>query len=226
MLTSKILESFNSMGLKPVEELLEYAEKCDMYGREEINLDDLQISMMTYLDKSAYRNQALSRAINRGREPQMGDSFTESLNMAFQSILSSSLFNGLGWHIESERNFNLKNNQYLKPDVGCFNEKDPIFIIECKTNLGYERYSWLESYERKLENLVASGLDPRRYFLCVLTESNWNGFPDTDVRTGKQWFTFCKKGTWIGGKNNAVKLSDGMHKGRLQGIVETLIESL
>lgn len=226
MILDKIQSSFRSFGLSPAEELTEFASKCDDYSESRISLDDLQLSMMIYLDKVAYRNQALSHSINRHREPQMGDVYTEALNMAFQAIIHHPLFNGEGWKVDSERNFYLEGNHYIKPDVGCFKGLEPVFIIECKTNLGYERYSWKDNYERKHSLLVKSNLHHLRYFLCVLTDSNWGGFPPNDSRTGKQWVTFCKKGSWVGGKNGSIKLQDGSVSGILSGIVETLIDSL
>jgi len=226
MLLDELKSKFISKGLTPVDELVDYVEECDRYINDEISLADLQIAMLLYLDKLALRNQALSLMINRSREPQIGDHFTEALNLAFQSITKNSLFKGLDFNVSSEHNFYLYDNRYLKPDVAGFIGAKPIFMLECKSNLGYDRQNWMDNYIKRQSALAKSGLNPNLYFLCVLTDSNWNGFSTLDPRTNKQWHTFTKKGSWYGGKNRTKRLTDGSNCNALENIVETLITYL
>jgi len=81
----------------------------------------------------------------------------------------------------------------MKPDISIWKGDKVTAIIECKTNLGFNRKGWEEDFrnrERRLKKLFPKA----KAFLLVLTSVNWSGFDDSDKRVGKQFFCLCSKG--------------------------------
>jgi hypothetical protein len=223
MILDKIARSYGKNGIEPCLELLEYATACDKFSAEIIDIESLQYEMCVYLDKTALRMQSLSLAIGRSKEPHMGDVFTESLNLAMSSIVSHPIFNGCDLYVGSEHNYHLITGSYIKPDVGIYHKGNLISAFECKSNLGYDRFSWESSFEKREKLYLDNKLKPGSVFLVVATDSNWGGFPESDPRTGKTWISFCNKGTWYGGKNNNLRLSESIKPKSLLTIMESLI---
>jgi hypothetical protein len=81
----------------------------------------------------------------------------------------------------------------MKPDISIWKGDEVTAIIECKTNLGFNRKGWEEDFtsrERRLKKLFPKA----KAFLLVLSAINWPGFDDNDERVGKQFFCLCSEG--------------------------------
>ncbi len=74
----------------------------------------------------------------------------------------------------------------IRPDITIFNEDDPIAIIECKTQLGWNRNDWKNNFESRI-NLLRSKYKNAEAYLLVMTGSNWGGFK-SDVEFNSRYF--------------------------------------
>lgn len=209
-ITDKIKESFSAFSIKPNDELLAYAEACDAYSTETIDSAEMQNALCSYMDSCASRSRALSAAVGRTKEPPMADVFTEATNMLVDAIVRGKDPNV---KVFSEKNVKLKCG-YRKPDVSIWKNDKLIGVVECKTCLGRRRDDWQKDYEKRVSELSELQLTESQVILFVETEQTWQGFPTTDARTLKTWFTLCPKGSWHGGgKTGEVKLREKQNEG-------------
>jgi hypothetical protein len=217
-LVEKIKGAYEEWSITPASELISYAEKCDNYALGEIDSEAMQNGICEYMDRVAGRARALSQAVGRTKEPPLADVFTEATNMLVDAITRSSELSHLKLEVFSEKNLSLPNKGgYRKPDVSLWKNGKLVCVVECKTCLGRQRDSWLHDYEKRAQEFSSVGLSPEALFLFVETEQTWCGFPSTDDRTLKTWFTLCPKGSWHGGgKTGEVKLQEKQHPGIIE----------
>ena len=81
----------------------------------------------------------------------------------------------------------------MKPDISIWKGDEVTAIIECKTNLGFNREGWEEDF-RKRERRLKKLFPKAEAFLLVLSAINWPGFDVNDERVGKQFFCLCSEG--------------------------------
>jgi len=220
-LVERIKKSYANWSITPAVELLTYAQKCDDYANDAITSDIMQIAICEYMDKAAARARALSSALGRTKEPPMADVFTEATNMLVDSIVSG---RDSSIKVFSEKNVKLKCG-YRKPDVSIWKNDKLIGVVECKTCLGRRRDDWLNDYEKRVAELSELRLTESRVVLFVETEQTWQGFPASDPRTLKTWFTLCPKGAWHGGgKTGEVKLVEKQNVGIVDKFKTRILE--
>ena len=81
----------------------------------------------------------------------------------------------------------------IRPDISVWKNNKVVAIIECKTQLGWNRTRWEKDF-RKRESKLKDKFPHAKAFLVVLTSKNWPGFPDDNRKVGKQYFTLSN--TW------------------------------
>lgn len=79
----------------------------------------------------------------------------------------------------------------IRPDISIWENNVVKAIIECKTQLGWNRYKWREDFERR-EKIFKSEFPNAKVFLVVMTSENWGGF-GKDKNVGKKFFTLYNK---------------------------------
>lgn len=213
-LVERIKKSYENWSIVPAQELTIYAEKCDKYSDGEIDSTEIQNAICEYMDQSAGRARALSSALGRTKEPPMADVFTEATNMLVDAMMRSKELSHLGVKVFSEKNLRLPKGGFRKPDVSLWRGDRLVGVVECKTCLGHRRDDWQDDYERRVAEFSDLNLPQEALFLLVETEQTWCGFPETDTRTLKTWFTLCPRGAWHGGgKTGELKLREKQHAG-------------
>lgn len=224
-LIERISESYSNWSMKPAEELVVYARKCDDYASGKISSSEVQSAICEYMDTVAARSRALSTVLGRTKEPPLADVFTEATNMLADAIVRSKELVHLGISVSSEKNLKLPQGGYRKPDVSLWKNDKLVGVIECKTCLGRRRDDWLDDYEKRVSEFESFGLNPEAVFLLVETEQTWCGFPATDSRTLKTWFTLCPRGAWHGGgKTGELKLVEKQHPGIVEKFRSALVD--
>lgn len=76
----------------------------------------------------------------------------------------------------SERQIKQKRNA-IRPDISIWKDNEVIAIIECKTQLGWNRHNWEQEYIDRDKKLKAD-FPNAKSFLLVMTGLNWSGFGD------------------------------------------------
>lgn len=77
----------------------------------------------------------------------------------------------------SERQIKQKRNA-IRPDISIWKDNEVIAIIECKTQLGWNRHNWEQQYIDRDKKLKAD-FPNAKSFLLVMTGLNWSGFGDS-----------------------------------------------
>lgn len=87
--------------------------------------------------------------------------------------------------IASEKNI-INERGSMRPDISIWKDNKVVAAIECKTQLGWNRYGWLDDFISRETRLKTQSNDAK-LFLLVMTSSNWAGF-GMDQRIGTQFF--------------------------------------
>lgn len=101
------------------------------------------------------------------------DFFVES-TLFFLKLYFKSKGGNLQAH--SERQIKQTKNA-IRPDISIWRENEVIAIIECKTQLGWNRNNWEQQYLDRDAKLKVD-FPNAKSFLLVMTGLNWSGFGD------------------------------------------------
>lgn len=134
---------------------------------------EISIAIATRL-KTYYETQnELKSFLNKRYIAPASDYFVESVLFFLRVFLEK---NNSNFKAESERQIRKKRSS-IRPDISIWNGEEVVAIIECKTQLGWNRGKWEEQYEerdKKLKNEFPNA----NSFLVVMTGENWGGFGD------------------------------------------------
>lgn len=110
------------------------------------------------------------------------DFFVESVLFFLKLYLQSQ-----GWILQAHSERQIKRTKKsIRPDISIWRGDEVIAIIECKTQLGWNRSIWEDQYRERSEKLKE--LYPKaQSFLLVMTGSNWWWFWD-HVYLWKKYF--------------------------------------
>jgi hypothetical protein len=103
----------------------------------------------------------------------------------------------------------------MRPDLSVWQNDRVLSIIECKTQLGWNRDHWERDFLER-ENRLKADVPDAHAFLLVLTEGNWEGFDAHNQRFGRQYFVLL---------NKDAKLSD-LDESNYSDMIVTPIEGL
>lgn len=75
----------------------------------------------------------------------------------------------------------------IRPDISIWRGDEVIAIVECKTQLGWNRKNWEKDFIKR-EGILESEYPSAKAFLVVMTSNNWPGFGSKNEKVGKQYF--------------------------------------
>lgn len=78
----------------------------------------------------------------------------------------------------------------IRPDISVWKGDEVIAIIECKTQLGWNREKWEEDFLKREINLKEKFPKAKAYLL-VMSLENWPGFGD-NCNCGSKYFVLSK----------------------------------
>ncbi len=139
------------------------------------------IRMFTY-----YVNQEINKIIlGKGRMQSASDFFVETILYYLHKVLDDKLT------IYSERTI----SKGFMPDISIWKDSECIAIIECKTQLGYNRSGYLEQHLQR-KRLLQQIFPNANSYLLVMTNKNWgknNGFTQQDrIECPNELFSLCR----------------------------------
>jgi len=181
-------------------------EQLDTLYREltshgKISLSDLEITKPILLRMKAYYEvqDKIKEFLNKRYSPPASDFFVEAVSFYLKAVLDT---HNTGLEVHSERQIKQKRGA-IRPDISIWEGEDVFAIIECKTQLGWNRrfdknqkkYKWEIDFTER-EGKLRREFPKAQAFLLVLTEENWDGFQDDDPRVRKQFFALLHKTFW------------------------------
>lgn len=133
----------------------------------------------------------IKKLLNKHKTPAASDFFVEAIIFYLQLLFDTRCTN---LEVHSEKQIEQKRGS-LRPDISIWKNDKVIAAIECKTQLGWNRDKW-ESDFKKRESRFKRNFPQAKLYLLVMISVNWGGFPKTDKKVGKQYFTLSNE--WPG----------------------------
>ena len=122
--------------------------------------------------KSYYQTQEKIKLFLEKRYLTAGaDFFVESVLFFTKLFLKTS---GSALEVHSERQIKKERNS-IRPDISIWKGDELVAIIECKTQLGWNRNNWENDFIER-ESKLKKDFPDAKSFLLVMTGSNWPGF--------------------------------------------------
>jgi hypothetical protein len=161
--------------------------KAKNYKSFDLNGTEITEAILTRLKAYYDFNYSITRFLNKRKVAPASDFFVETVLFYLNAYFLSKQ-NGLV--AKSEISLEPK----FKPDISIWMGNIPIAIIECKTQLGRERFEWEQNFINR-ENQLKSINQDAKSFLLVLTERNWSGFRN-NKNFGVKYFCLLNGDTW------------------------------
>jgi len=172
-----------------------YNEMSELSFRE---LDKTEMTHAVLIRMRSYYNtqDKIKKFLKKRYIAAASDFFVESVIFYLRLYLKYHSCNDIEVH--SERMITNKRNA-MRPDISIWRDNKVIAIIECKTQLGWNRHHWREDFEEREKRLHAEYINAKA-FLLVMTSENWGGFSDVSENVGKKYF--CLSSLWPYDKND------------------------
>jgi hypothetical protein len=101
------------------------------------------------------------------------------------------------FNVYSERAIERKRGA-IRPDISIWKGEEVIAIVECKTQLGWNRVKWEEDFIKR-EAKLGEKFPNAKAYLLVMSLANWEGFGDS-IYLGNKYFVLSKY--WPGDLKN------------------------
>jgi len=163
---------------------------CISKEKVAIDFDSTDISTCLIQRLKAYyqTQNNIKDFLNKRYAAPAADYFVESV-LYFLKLVIEVTNSNLEAH--SERQIKRKRNA-IRPDISIWKNDEVVSIIECKTQLGWSRTTWQKDFENRQEKLNNDYPDADA-FLLVMTGSNWGGFSEDHLNSGKYYCLLKEK---------------------------------
>jgi hypothetical protein len=151
-----------------------------------ISLEEREVTKAILLRMKAYYHTQnnIKEFLNKRYLTSASDFFVEAIVFYLKLVLDKQ---GSSLEVHSERQLAQK-RRAIRPDISVWNKENVLAIIECKTQLGWNRDEWETDFIKR-ESKLRDSFPNAKSFLVVMTSKNWPGFPRNDKKVGEQYFT-------------------------------------
>lgn len=156
-----------------------------------ISLEERDITKAILLRMKAYYDtqNKIKEFLNKRYMTAASDFFVETIAFYLKLIFNKE---GIDFEVHSERQI-VPRRGAIRPDISVWKNDKVVAIIECKTQLGWNRDKWEEDFKKR-ESKLKDEFPNAKAFLVVLTSVNWSGFLDDNKKVGEQYFNLSS--TW------------------------------
>lgn len=156
--------------------------KISKLGKLPLNGKTISAAIMLRMRGYYLSQHSVKRLLEKRYIGAASDVFVETVLFYLQALNSS---HKLGLEVCSEKQVKPKRNA-LRPDISLWKNGKVIAMIECKTQLGWNRHGWESDYLKR-KKALRKDFPNAKSFLLVMTGSNWGGFGRTR-KLGKEYF--------------------------------------
>lgn len=151
-----------------------------------ISLEKRDITKAILLRMKAYYDfqGKIKKFLNKRYLSAASDFFVETIVFYLKVIFD---MEDIGLEVHSERKIRQK-KRTIRPDISVWKNNKVVAIVECKTQLGWNRDKWEEDFKNR-ESKLKDEFPNAKAFLVVMTSKNWSGFPTDNKKVGEQYFT-------------------------------------
>ena len=138
--------------------------------------------------KSFYDTQySIKNLLNKKYIPAAADFFVEAVLFYLQIVNNTFDKN---FEIFSEKQIKPRRGS-IRPDISIWKNGSVVSIIECKTQLGWDRGGWEENFKER-EMKLKKDYPNAEAFLVIMTAINWKGIPEDNKKAGIKYFVLSK----------------------------------
>jgi len=172
--------------------LKQYDELHSLYNNikldDSLSLDTSDITKAILLRIKAFyeTNNKIKKFLNKKYVPAGADFFVETVLFYLKLILDKYKNQ---YEVFSERPIK-RHRGYMRPDISIWDNDKVIAIIECKTNLGWNRIRWEGDFINR-EKRLKEDFPEANAFLLIMTSKNWSGIPKGN-KLGNKYFILSK----------------------------------
>lgn len=162
---------------------------------ENVSLDSMVFSqaiLLRLISYYSYQNE-IKEFLGKRYVTAGADFFVEAVLFYLKFILEKF---APGLEVSSEKAIERKRGS-IRPDISVWNGEEVVAIIECKTQLGWNRNKWEEDFINR-ENKLKAKFPNAKAYLLVMSLANWPGFGDSP-NIGSKYFALSKY--WPGALN-------------------------
>lgn len=191
-----------------------------LYGKlvsnGKIELDGVEITKATLLRMKAYYDlqDNIKELLNKRYSAPASDYFVETILFYLKVTLES---HNSGFSVWSERQIR-PHRGAIRPDISIWKGDEVVAIVECKTQLGWNRDNWENNFEKR-ERTLKSEYPSAEAFLVVMTSNNWPGFGSTNEKVGKKYFALSS----IWPKNISEEDVEGVIINSIEGLFRIIL---
>lgn len=173
--------------------LKQYDELYSLYNNIKLNTDlsletnDITKAILLRMKAFSDTNNKIKKFLNKRYAPPAADFFVETVLFYLKLTLDK---HKKLYEVFSERQIK-RHRGFMRPDISIWDNDKVVAIIECKTNLGWNRIGWEEDFIER-EKRLRDDFPEANAFLVVMTSRNWPGIPDDDVNLRKKYFILSK----------------------------------
>lgn len=166
----------------PGRELRSALARARAVPRVNLGGNDLTAAVLLRL-RSFFRSQHLTKeALGKRKAAPAADFFVETVCF-YLTVALGKLDPTL--RVASEKSITRKRGS-MRPDISIWRDETLVACVECKTQLGWTRRTWLTDFKKREKGLSKES-PGAKLFLLVMTGANWPGF-GTDASCDKQFF--------------------------------------
>lgn len=193
--TALVSEAYDSLyaGYRQAAETLEVEFRALADDEAILGSKAASVFVLSWMREHFLFQKRFDALFGRNVMPASSDQFTAVVALGLEKYLAAASQAGA---VRSEMTLEKKRGS-LRPDISVWaNAARAVAVIECKTNLGYNRTGWKRQYEERTGR--AKQTHPGCLsFLCVLTKNNWTStwteFEESEL-VRNRWF--CLTDMW------------------------------
>jgi len=170
-------------------ELNKLSDNIINHGKVDLNSNEISKAILVRLKYYYNHQNAIKKLLNKRYASPAADFFVETIAFYLNAVFK---IYKMPLEVHSERQIKRKRNS-IRPDISIWrDDTEVVAIIECKTQLGWNRHAWKSNFSER-ENKLKKEFPNASAFLIVLTSLNWPGFGE-DKNVGKKYF--CLSNVW------------------------------
>ena len=185
----KLEENFSKNFTELSNELNKLFEEIIKYRKIDFNNRDISKAILVRLKYYYNYQNAIKTLLNKRYASPAADFFVETITFYLSAVFK---IYKIPLEVYSEKQIKRRRGS-IRPDISIWrNDEEVVAIIECKTQLGWNRTNWKEDFSER-ENELKKVFPNASAFLVVMTSLNWPGFGE-DKNVGKKYF--CLSNVW------------------------------
>ena len=180
-------EKYQDYLLNQYDELNSLYNNIKLDGSLSLNTNDITKAILLRMKVFSDTNNKIKKFLNKRYAPAAADFFVETIIFYLKLVLDKFQKK---YEVHSERLIKRKRGS-MRPDISIWEKDEVKAIIECKTNLGWNRIGWEDAFINR-EKRLKEDFPEAKAFLLIMTSQNWPGIPDDDINLGKKYFILSK----------------------------------